>query len=99
MQLKTLGQEIPMTDIRNQLRNFIRKNFLFGQEFTLSDDDSFLEHGLIDSTGVLELVAFLEQQYQITIADGELIPENLDSINNLVRFLQPKLPQLAAQAS
>ncbi len=86
-----------MNDISATLRDFISENFLFGQAFTLSDDSSFLEHGLIDSTGVLELVAFLEQQYQITIADEELAPENLDSIHNLVRFLQTKVEQVAAK--
>ena len=56
-------------------------SFRPGGDFT--DDDSFLELGIIDSTGVLELVAFLESQYQIAIADEELVPENLDSIHNL----------------
>jgi acyl carrier protein len=86
-----------MNDISAALREFLCQNFLFGQELTLSDDDSFLEHGLIDSTGVLELVGFLEQQYQIAIADEELVPENLDSIRNLVRFVETKLPHMAPQ--
>lgn len=79
-----------MNDIAATLRDFIRQNFLYGQPWTLTDRDSFLEHGLIDSTGVLELVAFLEQHFSITIADEELVPENLDSIENLVAFLQHK---------
>jgi len=79
-----------MLDTATILRAFVRENFLFGQDTPVSDDDSFLELGIIDSTGVLELVAFLEQEYQIRIADEELVPENLDSINRLLRFLETK---------
>lgn len=79
-----------MNDTAEVLREFVKENFLFGQEPTFCDDDSFLEQGIIDSTGVLELVAFLEEQYQITIADEELVPENLDSISRLVGFIQLK---------
>jgi acyl carrier protein len=79
------------------LRDFIRENFLFGQDTTLEDDDSFLERGIIDSTGVLELVAFLEKRLHIRIADDDLLPENLDSINNLLRFIESK--QVAAPVS
>jgi len=79
-----------MNDPAITLREFVRENFLFGQNTPFSDDDSFLGLGIIDSTGVLELVAFLESQYQIRIGDEELVPENLDSINNLVRFLETK---------
>ena len=79
-----------MNDTADALRQFIRENFLFGEEAAFSDDDSFLEQGNIDSTGVLELVAFLEEQYQIALDDEELVPDNLDSINNLVRFINTK---------
>ena len=72
------------------LREFIQENFLFGQEPTFSDADSFIDQGIIDSTGVLELVAYLESQYGFTVADDELVPENLDSIDNLVRFIEVK---------
>ena len=79
-----------MNDIAHSLRQFIKENFLFGQEAAFSDEDSFLEQGIIDSTGVLELVAFVESQHRITIEDEELVPENLDSIDNLVRFITAK---------
>ncbi len=79
-----------MNDVAHHLREFIRENFLFGSEVTFSDDDSFLDQGIIDSTGVLELVAFLEEQYRITIDDEELVPDNLDSISNLLRFIASK---------
>jgi len=78
--------------VREELRRFIIDNFLFGVEDSqFSDDDSFLEKGLIDSTGVLELVAFIEEQYGIRFQDDEIIPENLDSINKLIQFLNKKL--------
>ncbi len=79
-----------MSETARELREFVQENFLFGQEAAFSDDDSFLEQGIIDSTGVLELVAFLEDRYQITVDDEELVPENLDSINNLLRFIAAK---------
>jgi acyl carrier protein len=73
--------------IREELRNFVIENFLYGQSGGLADGDSFLEKGIIDSTGVLELVAFLESRFGIKLQDGEIIPENLDSIDNLTQFL------------
>jgi acyl carrier protein len=64
---------------------------MFGlDDFELSPDDSLIAKGLIDSTGVLELIAFLEHHYAITIEDSELVPENLDSINALTRFIERK---------
>ena len=81
-----------MWNIEQELRQFVIDNFLFGQgNGHLKNDDSFLDKGIIDSTGVLELVAFLEEKYQIKIQDRELIPDNLDSINNLIRFVESKL--------
>lgn len=77
--------------MRDKIRKFIIENFLFGSGNGLGDDDSFLDKGIIDSTGVLELVAFLEEQCGIKVKDEELIPENLDSVNNLVTFIENKL--------
>jgi acyl carrier protein len=74
-----------------KLRAFVIENYLFGEEGKLGNDDSFLESGIIDSTGVLELVRFLEATFNIKVADEELIPDNLDSINKIVSFLQGKL--------
>ena len=56
----------------------------------MKDDSSFLEDGVIDSTGVLELVGFLEENYEIKVEDEELIPENLDSIKNICVYLETK---------
>jgi acyl carrier protein len=75
----------------NSLRQFITDNFLFGQTNGLSDQDSFLEKGIIDSTGVLELVSFLEREYGIKIEDHELVQQNLDSIQNLMEYVDRKL--------
>ena len=79
-----------MSAMARTLRQFVRENFLFGADTPLADDDSFLAMGIIDSTGVLELVDFLQRQYGVRVADEELVPENLDSIDNLVRFLESK---------
>ena len=74
------------------IRDFIIANFLFGQVGdTLKDDESFLASGIIDSTGVLELVGFLETEYGISIDNEELIPDNLDSVNKVASFVRRKL--------
>jgi acyl carrier protein len=81
-----------MASYENDVRTFITENFLFGQEDeSLKPSDSLLERGIIDSTGVLELVTFLEEKYLIKLDDEELIPENLDSIDRLVHFIGRKV--------
>ncbi len=79
-----------MSDQKTKIKNFIIENFLFGNANGLEDNTSFLEEGIIDSTGVLELVTFLEEEFEIQIEDEELIPENLDSINNVTAYLERK---------
>ncbi len=75
--------------MRQELRQFVIDNFLFGQNnISFSDQDSFLEKGIIDSTGVLELIEFLQTRFGIYVRDQDLIPENLDSIDNLVAFIE-----------
>ena len=82
-----------VAQIEGEIRQFVIDNFLFGQEdVQLENDDSFMERGIVDSTGVLELVAFLEKKYQIKVEGKDLIPDNLDSITNLRRFIGNKLP-------
>ncbi len=76
--------------IEEQVRQFITENFLFSEEKKVVDTDSFLENGIIDSTGVLELVSFVEEKFNVKVKDEEMIPENLDSINNLVNFIKSK---------
>jgi acyl carrier protein len=80
-----------MASIEAEVRQYILDNFLFGRtEVELSSDVSFLDLGIIDSTGVLELVTFLEDQYQIKIGDEELVPANLDSLKGIMRFVEAK---------
>ncbi len=80
-----------MSETIQQIRSFIFENFLFEtDEDGLDNDDSFLEKGIIDSTGVLELVEWLEDTFDITVDDDELIPENLDSVNQLAAFIAGK---------
>jgi len=80
-----------MDDLTKQIREFIVENFLFGDDNGLKDDTSFLDEGIVDSTGILELVTFLEEDFDISVEDEELIPENLDSIQNVVTFLNNKI--------
>jgi len=80
-----------MTAIETDLRRYIVDKLLFGRTDTVvNGDTSFLESGLIDSTGVLELVAFLEEQFHIKVEDEDLIPANLDSIDALTSFIERK---------
>ena len=76
---------------KDKIREFIVTNFLFGsKDAKLGDDDSFLETGVIDSTGMLELVSFVESEFGIEVGDTELIPDNLDSIRRLAGFIERK---------
>jgi len=80
-----------MADIKSELREYMIETFLFGDTTTeFSDSDSFMEKGIVDSTGILEVITFVEDNYDIKIEDEELIPENLDSINNLEKFINSK---------
>lgn len=73
------------------IRNFIVENFLFGNKDALTgDEDSFLQKGLIDSTGILEVVSFIEEKFGIKVEDDDLLPENLDSIRRLADFVKRK---------
>ncbi len=79
-------------DVREMVRGYIVENFLFGDESPLTGDGiSLLDEGIIDSVGVMELVAFLEQDFDISVEDDELVPDNLDSVSNLVGFVGRKL--------
>lgn len=86
------------TPVESEIKAFITSNFLFGQAGDrLTSDQSFLESGIIDSTGMLELVGFIEQQYGISVGDRELVPENLDSLSNITQFVTRKLELLASK--
>ena len=78
-------------DVKQKVRAFIFENFLFdADEGDLQNDSSFLDQGIIDSTGVLELVEWLEDDFGFSVDDEELIPENLDSVNKLADFIARK---------
>jgi acyl carrier protein len=78
--------------IEKTLRQYVLNNYLFtDDESALVNGDSFLERGIIDSTGILEMISYINKEYKIVISDDEMIPENLDSINNLVAFITRKL--------
>jgi acyl carrier protein len=78
------------TSIQHRVREFVVQNFLFGQD-DLAEDASFLETGIIDSTGVLELVGFIESTFAIAVQDHDLVPANLDSVQSVTRFVERKL--------
>lgn len=78
--------------IRAEVRAFIVENFLMGDATDMLDDQgSFLKNGIIDSTGVLEVVMFLESNFGLKVEDRELLPENIDSVDNQVAFVLGKL--------
>jgi acyl carrier protein len=80
-----------------KILQFIQENFVVGLDEELRDDDSLLEKGIIDSTGVLELVAHLEETYGFAVDDQDVLPENFDSVNNLVAYIERKKAEVAAQ--
>ena len=75
-----------------KIRNYILENFLFtGDQSELSNDTSLLEKGILDSTGIMELVFFLEDEVGVKVDDDEMVPENLDSVDNILAYLKRKL--------
>ncbi|MHC4323085.1 MAG: acyl carrier protein [Planctomycetota bacterium] len=78
-------------DISVKVREFVVENFLFGDGEALKDDTSFMEEGIIDSTGILELVFFLEETFGLSVEDDELVPDNMDSLQNIAGYIGRKL--------
>lgn len=76
--------------LQKDIRSFIVDNFLFGDAGELNDDSSFIKEGIVDSTGILQLVAFIQEQYLVAVEDEELIPENLDSVSKVAAFVEEK---------
>jgi acyl carrier protein len=77
--------------IKEELINFLSENFLLAKDDSLDETASFMDTGILDSTGVLELIDFIEETFSIEVGDEEMIPENLDSIQNAVAFIKKKL--------
>lgn len=87
------------SDVERRVRAFITDNFLFREDREeIASDESLLDAGLIDSTGVLELVAFLEAEFRIVMADADIVPDNLDSIAAISAFVMRKMPANSAAA-
>lgn len=79
------------SDVHSTLRRYIVENFLLGDDAPLTSSQSLLQTGVVDSTGILELVMFVEKTYAIQVADEEMLPENLDTLDNLAAFVERKL--------
>ncbi len=78
-------------NMKKTIRQYILGNLLFtDDDSVLQDNDSFLNEGIIDSTGVLEIILFIEDTFDIKVNDDEMLPANLDSVDNLVAFIQSK---------
>ncbi len=81
-----------MRDIKQTVKNYIDENLLMGgRGEVIRDDSSFLDIGVLDSTGVIELVSFLEKAFAIKVLDEEMVPENLDTLSNIERYVNSKL--------
>ncbi|HLS80119.1 MAG TPA: acyl carrier protein, partial [Steroidobacter sp.] len=77
--------------LRTQIRDFILQNYLFTDDASaLALDDSLLERGIVDSTGMLEVIFFIEEQFGVKVKDEEMIPENLDSVNKIAAFVEAR---------
>jgi acyl carrier protein len=83
--------------MKKTIRHYIMENLLFTEdESSLQDSDSFLDGGIIDSTGVMEIIMFIEETFGIKVNDDEMLPANLDSVDNLAAFVQRKQAQAVA---
>ncbi len=77
--------------VETKIRDYILENYLFtDDQSALENDTSFLDKGIIDSTGIMEVIAFLQEEFEIEVEDEEMIPENLDSVNNIVAYVTKK---------
>jgi len=77
--------------VKSTVKKYISETFLFNNVESLLDETSFLETGIIDSTGILELISFLQNQFNIKISDNEMMPENLDSLDNIAQYVSKKM--------
>jgi acyl carrier protein len=84
------GRVVREEDLRSRIRDFIFTTFYVADPGTLKDDTSLLEAGLVDSTGVLEVIQFLESSFGLHVQDDEIVPENLDSVEHLVAYVSRK---------
>ncbi len=79
-------------DVEEQIRQFVAKNLLFSEEPSeIADEASFLDEGIIDSLGVVELVTFVSCMFQVSVEPAEIVPDNFDSVSKLARYIRLKL--------
>lgn len=86
-------------DMTTELKRFLIDNFVYDESYPFDETASLMEEGVLDSTGVLELIVFLERRFGVKVSDDELTPENLDSIANIINYLRRKLAQDPAAAA
>ena len=84
-------------EIKENIKEFVVENFLFGEEGKLENDTDFFEKSIIDSTGILELVCFVEETCNLTISDDEIVEQNFSSVNNVSTFIEKKQNEVSAQ--
>lgn len=78
-------------EIGEQIRRYIAENLLFSDsDFPYPDDSSFLKNGVVDSTGVMELVSYVEKEFGVTVSPQEVVPDNFDSVSSLIKYIQRK---------
>ena len=87
------------SELKNKIKSFVSDYFIKDSGIEIAEETSFLDKGIIDSTGVMELVSFLEETFGITMDDEEIIPDNFDSIEKLVTFVENKLAQKVYSSS
>lgn len=86
--------------ITDAVRNYILENYLFSDDpSALNDDESFMEKGIVDSTGMMEVINFIEEQFGIAVQDSEMIPENLDCVSAIVAYVERKQGEQASRQS
>lgn len=89
-----MNEKITLEQISQSIRGFLFENYLFGyEENELSDDSSFMELGILDSLGIVELLVFVEAEFNIEVSDAEVLPENMDSVNRVSSLVYKKVTQ------
>lgn len=94
------NESISIEQISQKVRNFLFEHYLFGyNESGFCNDYSFLDYGVLDSLGILELITYIENEFGIAVSDAEILPENLDSVDRVTRFVMEKMQQLDEEAT
>ena len=84
-------------EYHENIKEFVIENFLFGEGDKLNNSTNFFEESIIDSTGILELVCFVEETYNLAISDDEIVEQNFSSVNNVTTFVEKKQNEISAQ--